>query len=195
MPPSNTGRDPLYRPAEGPASLTSATNRIAGRRNDESWVEVASQPSSSSVSSIADEIVITGLRVGSSANGADANNGIPQRRRRLLQQVEAATVNTAKPSVPPAPSSLADSSQEEYDETESEEDRVMTLPVAGAVRTASDGDDEDEDDDDNGTALGVPSVPTFRPQPNAFSHPPQPIFPGQQQQQHRSVPADRKSVV
>ncbi|EPE02270.1 hypothetical protein F503_08582 [Ophiostoma piceae UAMH 11346] len=206
-PPPYTGRDPLYRPAEGPASLTSATaNRIAGRRNDESWVEVASQPSSSSVSSIADEIVITGLRVGSSANGADANNGIPspQRRRRLLQQVEAATANpdATAVAVPPAPSSLADSSQEEYDETESEEDRAIAAPGPrlasattenrAAVRLASDGDDEDEEDDDNGTALGVPSIPTFRPQPNAFSHPPthyhQPAF-SEQHQQHRSVPA------
>ena len=221
-PPPYTGQGPLHRSAEGPVSLANATaHRIASHRNDgktsnathgllletnilltDSWVEVASQPSSSSVSSIADEIVITGLRVGSNANGANANNGFPspQRRRRLLQQVEAATANPSV-TVPPAPSSLADSSQEEYDETESEEEHVVVesgprlasaTAANRAARLASDVDDEDEDEDDNGTALGVPSVPTFRPQPNAFSHPPthshQQAFLGQHQQ-HHSVPA------
>ncbi|KIH95096.1 hypothetical protein SPBR_03467 [Sporothrix brasiliensis 5110] len=120
----------------------------------ESWVEVASQPSSSSLSSIADEIVITGLRVGSGATGINggAMPATPQRRRRLLQQVEAAggplspssspsstrpptshptTHPTSSPSntaaaTAAAPRSLAGSSQEEYDETESEEDRVLS---------------------------------------------------------------------
>lgn len=82
------------------------------------------------------------------------------------------------------------SSQDEYDETESEEDRVMTSsnehiqPAASLQRqqTAfrpsadldSDVDDEDDDDDDeNATALGRPSnSPNFQPQPNAFTHPP-----------------------
>lgn len=79
------------------------------------------------------------------------------------------------------------SSQEEYDETESEEDHMMTssneqlspsapLPrqqtALGRVATAN---SDDGSDDENSTALGVgrPSTsPTFRPQPNAFSHPP-----------------------
>lgn len=77
------------------------------------------------------------------------------------------------------------SSQEEYDETESEEDHVMTssaenidprpptgtpgLPRSQTALGLST-DSESEDDDDDGTALGRPTG--FRPQPNAFSHPP-----------------------
>ncbi|EFX04678.1 hypothetical protein CMQ_1606 [Grosmannia clavigera kw1407] len=201
----------------------------------ESWVEIDSQPSSSSVSSIADEIVVTGLRVGHSANGRSGSNlaVMPQRRRRLLQQVEAEAVAVAA-NRPPASASIsvsvhlapspkrastavvaasrgsAESSQEEYDESESEEERLMTsstehvhvrhpptppqpfalLQQQAQTRmqqraAASDGDDEDDKDDDDGTALGTPAAgaPTFRPQPNAFSHPPHHL------QQHRSVPS------
>ncbi|KAK0703733.1 hypothetical protein B0T26DRAFT_608974, partial [Lasiosphaeria miniovina] len=152
------------------------------RRNDESWVEVSSQPSSSSLSSIGDEIVTTGLHIGSSS--------YPPRRRRLQLQ---------QPHMPPsyivshAAAQAGTSSQEEYDETESDEDRIMTSsteqvhPAAvaaaaaaalqrqqTAVRTAVDSDsDGDGDGDENATALGRPSAShTFRPQPNAFSHPP-----------------------
>ncbi|CAK7197472.1 hypothetical protein SEUCBS139899_000119 [Sporothrix eucalyptigena] len=272
MPPP-TGRDPLL-PAEGPAStpyspaasrmassiassnaavhavgrpqsaVASANQSSAVRRNEESWVEIASQPSSSSLSSIADEIVITGLRVGSNENGMPTAAATqPQRRRRLLQQVEAASANrppTSHPanipslSVPPlhrAPhSSAGGSSQEEYDETESEEDRVLTssaenITMSAAVpRTtpsyslmqyqaaqerlrqraaASDGDDEeDASDDDDGTALGMRtapsgSPPTFRPQPNAFSHPPTHLQQQAQQQNHpshRSLPTPHSQV-
>lgn len=81
------------------------------------------------------------------------------------------------------------SSQEEYDETESEEDRVMTSsteqvhPAASLPRhptvvrpglVAAALDSDDDSDDENATALGRPSSSptTFRPQPNAFSHPP-----------------------
>lgn len=139
----------------------------------ESWVEIASQPSSSSLSSMGDEIVTTGLRVGSSS--------YPPRRRRLHQQPV-----TMPPSyvIGHAAAHAGTSSQEEYDETESEEDRVMSSstegihPAAGfprqqtAVRAGVD-IDTDSDDDENATALGRPSnSPTFRPQPNAFSHPP-----------------------
>ncbi|KAK4101647.1 hypothetical protein N658DRAFT_496072 [Parathielavia hyrcaniae] len=143
--------------------------------NPESWVEVSSQPSSSSLSSIGDEIVTTGLRVG--------HPSYPTRRRRPQQQQ-------------PMPASFivghsatqggATSSQEEYDETESEEDRVLTSsteaihPSANLLRnqttvraSAVGNTDSDSDDDENATALGRPSnSPVFRPQPNAFSHPP-----------------------
>lgn len=244
MPPP-TRRDPLL-PAEGPAtnSTMSATNNGSHMANTvESWVEIASQPSSSSLSSIADEIVITGLRVGTNATGV--NGGAmpvtaqqqPQRRRRLLQQVEQVEAAAGRPptshptnlpSTTPAnsnsgaaPRSSAGSSQEEYDETESEEDRVLSSSTehldmadvssrppqsyslmqyqAAQARlrqraAASDGDDEDDDDDDDGTALGILSSgpPTFRPQPNAFSHPPTHLQQHQPQLQptasHRSVP-------
>ncbi|KAJ0291223.1 hypothetical protein COL940_000412 [Colletotrichum noveboracense] len=140
------------------------------RRNDESWVEIASQPSSSSLSSIGDEIVTTGLRVGGS---------MAARRRRLHH--------------PPAPRSFhvdqtaihaGTSSQEEYEESESEEDRCLTSStenVQPSVRApfqqqlSAQVESEDSDDGDEiATALGarVPDDPVFRPHPNAFSHPP-----------------------
>lgn len=78
------------------------------------------------------------------------------------------------------------SSQEEYDETESEEDHIMTssneqispsaaLPQQQTAIGPTAASDTDNSDDENSTALGVgrPSTsPTFRPQPNAFTHPP-----------------------
>ncbi|KAK4128164.1 hypothetical protein N657DRAFT_638573 [Parathielavia appendiculata] len=145
------------------------------RRNDESWVEVSSQPSSSSLSSIGDEIVTTGLRVG--------NTSYPSRRRRSQQQQPMPASFIVGH---PATQGGATSSQEEYDETESEEDRVMTSsteaihPSANLFRnqttvraSAVVDTDSDSDDDENATALGRPSnSPVFQPQPNAFSHPP-----------------------
>lgn len=132
----------------------------------ESWVEVSSQPSSSSLSSMGDEIVTTGLRVGSSMT-----------RRRRLHQAHGA----------PAPPSFhanqtvihgGTSSQEEYDETESEDDTLLTSSTENGPprprqsfqrHTPTESDDSD---DENSTALGrATDDPTFRPQPNAFSHP------------------------
>ena len=162
----NDGRDPITH---------GALDQGAGLTRSESWVEIASQPSSSSLSSIGDEIVTTGLRVGHSS--------YPRGRRRLHPQQQhipaSYTINRAA-------TNAGTSSQEEYDETESEEDRVMTSsaeiphPASSlrhqqtAIRTGIDTDsEEDDDDDENATALGRPSnSPTFRPQPNAFSHPP-----------------------
>ncbi|OHF01295.1 hypothetical protein CORC01_03328 [Colletotrichum orchidophilum] len=141
------------------------------RRNDDSWVEVSSQPSSSSLSSIGDEIVTTGLRVGGS---------MAARRRRLHHPNQ------------PVPRSFhvdqtaiqaGASSQEEYEESESEEDRCLTSstenirpPVRASFQQQPSAQAESEDSDDSdeiATALGrVPDDPVFRPQPNAFSHPP-----------------------
>ncbi|KAK4110486.1 hypothetical protein N656DRAFT_207873 [Canariomyces notabilis] len=149
-----------------------------GRRlipaNLESWIEVASQPSSSSLSSIGEDIVTTGLRVGNASH-------LHRRRRSQQQQPMPASFIVGHP----ASQGGATSSQEEYDETESEEDRVLTSsteaihPSASlfrqqtAVRPAGESDPDSDDDDENATALGRPSnVPVFRPQPNAFSHPP-----------------------
>ncbi|KAK1776149.1 hypothetical protein QBC45DRAFT_225238 [Copromyces sp. CBS 386.78] len=142
----------------------------------DSWVEIASQPSSSSLSSIGDDIVTTGLRVG--------NNSYPRRRRRSQQQAPMPASFIVSQPNPPA----GTSSQDEYDETESEEDRVMTSSTEGSHPAASlprqqtafrgglpvDSED-DSDDDENATALGRPTNTAqgpFRPQPNAFSHPP-----------------------
>ncbi|KAH6845262.1 hypothetical protein B0I37DRAFT_379667 [Chaetomium sp. MPI-CAGE-AT-0009] len=161
------------------SSIPETTGRTSApspqHRNDESWVEVTSQPSSSSLSSIGDEIVTTGLRVGGTS--------YPPRRRRPQQQhpMPASFIVGH-----PATQGGATSSQEEYDETESEEDRVMTSsaeavhPSAGlprhqtAVRASAVVDiDSDSDGDENATALGrPPNRPVFTPQPNAFSHPP-----------------------
>ncbi|RDW84273.1 hypothetical protein BP6252_01863 [Coleophoma cylindrospora] len=134
-------------------------------RNDESWVEIASQPSSSSLSSIGDEIVTTGLRVQNRANPARRRRNRPMLPSHVDQARHAGT-----------------SSQEEYDESESDDDHVMTSsnehvdPVAPFTTIShppyDDGSDSD-DDDENATALGrVRDEPTFTPQPNAFSHPP-----------------------
>ncbi|KAF9761392.1 hypothetical protein IL306_003829 [Fusarium sp. DS 682] len=134
------------------------------RRHDESWVEVASQPSSSSLSSIGDEIVTTGLRVGN-----------PYVRRRRLQQ-SARSLPQQQTAIHNA--SAADlSSQEEYDESDSEDDRLLTSSTENAQRSEEemDMDSEAESDGDNVTALGrvsdQPTEPVFRPQPNAFTHP------------------------
>jgi hypothetical protein len=134
----------------------------------ESWVEISSQPSSSSLSSIGEDIVTTGLRVGNSA---------PARRRRLQQPHPLRQHPNSNQQVAQA----GTSSQEEYEESESEEDRVLLSsteglslplppphPLAQQVQA-----DSDSDDDENATALGhVSDQPAFRPQPNAFSHPP-----------------------
>jgi len=149
----------------------------------ESWVEIASQPSSSSLSSIGDEIVTTGLRV-----GGEEQTPIRQRRR-IAMQHGAAHFRHAQTVIPHSLQAET-SSQEEYEETESEEDRLMTsstehvqAPIPGLPRQqrlVGQVIESDSDDDDNGTALGRPSTsPTFRPQPNVFSHPPHHL-------QHRS---------
>ncbi|PMD49699.1 uncharacterized protein K444DRAFT_281749 [Hyaloscypha bicolor E] len=137
-------------------------------RSEESWVEIASQPSSSSLSSIGDEIVITGLRVQQDSN---------VRRRRRVQ------AGAPQTSLHPRQNT---SSQEEYEESESEDDQVMTssnehvIPIpttrlSTVSRTEYDAGSDSDDDDENATALGKRTdagEPAFTPQPNAFSHPP-----------------------
>ncbi|CAF9934805.1 hypothetical protein IMSHALPRED_009838 [Imshaugia aleurites] len=146
----------------------------------ESWIEVSSQPSSSSLSSAAaDDAGPTGVRVQYDNHG--------RRRRRLAR-------NEPRPQGFPARvrrASVAGSSQEEYEESESESDRIMTSSnealepnssegvnsPPGLTTSASDeasSNNAEDDDDENSTALGVvTNEPVFTPQPNAFSHPPQ----------------------
>ncbi|KAK0753934.1 hypothetical protein B0T18DRAFT_424404 [Schizothecium vesticola] len=165
----------------GPA----AGGSTAQRRNEESWVEVSSQPSSSSLSSLGgDEIVTTGLRVG--------NNAAYPPRRRRLHQPPPPQPQPQPISMPPsyvighAAAQAGTSSQEEYDETESEEDRLLTssteqVPPRQHPTTIPPIDSDT--DSESATALGRPSGgsgPAFRPQPNAFSHPPS--------SSHRSYP-------
>ncbi|ROV97307.1 hypothetical protein VSDG_04682 [Cytospora chrysosperma] len=181
-------RSPVVEPGRGleniaPTGSTPAAVKAApqSQHNDDTWVEIASQPSSSSLSSIGDEIVTTGLRVG--------NQSYPPRRRRSQRQHN--QQRSEQQHMPPsyvvshAAAQAGTSSQEEYDETESEEDHIITSstenidprPASGTIglprsQTALGlGTDlSDSEDDDDGTALGRPTG--FRPQPNAFSHPP-----------------------
>lgn len=143
----------------------------------DSWVDISSQPSSSSLSSANDDAVQAGFT---------AQHDPRTRRRRTL-----------RPGVPShlsihsrAPST---SSQDEYEESESEEDRVMSSsgedlvtmagqrqpyhrsPLGGASSSASDSvPGQVSEDDDDGTAVSYPIQHDncFTPQPNAFSHPP-----------------------
>lgn len=137
----------------------------------DSWIEVASQPSSSSLSSAADEIITTGLRLQPNPNA--------RRRRRPGDDGLYLAPHTTS----------GTSSQEEYEESESESDKVMTSSNEGIQpspprdqwrppgdhplsSTSSDNAFEDGDEDENATAIGLPpSEAIFTPQPNIFTHP------------------------
>lgn len=147
----------------------------------DSWIEVSSQPSTSSLSSAAttDDIITTGLRVERSAPRLQRRT-----RRKRPRHLELSSTQNSESS---QASSVAGSSQDEY-ESDSESDRVLSGSnedvTAGsrgdgllsrhssASEAASSGDDAD--DDDRLTALGprLASTP-FVPQPNVFSHAPQ----------------------
>lgn len=146
-------------------SSAAAAQRL---RNEESWVEISSQPSSSSLSSIDNEVVTTGLRVASSNLRRGRRHG-PTSASRSPQVV-------AQPST---------SSQDEYDESESSsDDRILSSSnenirsgrisprqqMRQDIHFPPPSEDEDDEDEDR-TALGV-APPAFTPQPNAFSHPP-----------------------
>lgn len=143
---------------------SSNVDRQRPQMDPDSWVEVTSHPSS--VSSIGEEIDITGLQVGSSSR---------PRRRHPQEQPH------ARQTAAPGRTVAGGSSQEEYDETESEEDHVLTsstenvlvsanIPRQTPLRQAI--DPNSSDDDENATALGRRPPEPFRPQPNAFTHPP-----------------------
>lgn len=138
------------------------THSRAARRHltatSESWVEVSSQPSSSSLSSIGDEIVTTGLHVGGQHG---RRRRMPASARSLPQQHTAMYVGT--------------SPHDEDDD--SEDDRPLASSTENIPSTQGDADESDvdsSDDGDNATALGgrVADRPVFRPQPNAFTHTP-----------------------
>lgn len=142
----------------------------------DSWIEVSSQPSTSSLSSAAttDDIITTGLRVERSVPGIQRRT----RKKRLRRLGLLATQNSES-------SSVAGSSQDEYEESDSESDPVLSSSnedVMAASRRdgllshhsfASEAASSGEDDD-RLTALGprLASTP-FVPQPNVFSHAPQ----------------------
>ncbi|PKY07945.1 hypothetical protein P168DRAFT_4861 [Aspergillus campestris IBT 28561] len=174
---------------------------VAPTRSEDSWIEVASQPSSSSLSSTgtSDDIITTGLRV-----EQDGSRPFHQHsRRRRLQHLAAITAAEVDYS-----SREASSSQEEYDESESESDRVLSssneemprrsLAVPSQPRSVPSSSPSDDagpssDEDDNSTALGMRiSSSPFVPQPNVFSHPPATRDPSWTRpvDRHRSQPSD-----
>lgn len=148
----------------------------------ESWIDISSRPSSSSLSSAADEIITTGLTVQHDSN-------LHRRHRRPRSgHFRIGTGHRA------TNAGGGNSSQEEYDESESESDRVMTssnelvgpsplrqevdqtprAPYSVASSdTMSEREEEDDDDDENATAVNYPrsTARHFQPRPNAFSHP------------------------
>ena len=137
----------------------------------ESWIQVPSRDSSASLSSAADEIVTHGLRVG---------NSEPQYRRRHTTTTRPSHMSLSND----RPTSIAGSSQDEYTESESESDPVMTSSNE-AISAGQSSDEhsrersdiptgEGDQDDDHDTALGArnPDTVCFTPQPNAFLHPP-----------------------
>jgi hypothetical protein len=147
---------------------------LADRLTSDSWIEVSSQPSSSSLSSVADEIITTGLRVQHDSNA---------RRRRRPRRYTADQLHTARRATG------GTSSQDEYDESESESDRVMTSsneglqpsppreqwrPLPGHTFSSASSENAyaSDDEDENATAVGIqPAEISFTPQPNAFTLP------------------------
>ncbi|KAJ5738406.1 hypothetical protein N7493_001561 [Penicillium malachiteum] len=145
----------------------------------DSWIEVSSQPSSSSFSSAAtsDDIITTGLRVERREGGPYQHRS----RRRRMQHL--AAIATAQVDYSSREASLASSSQEEYEESESDPDPNMsssnedihrpTLPAPRSVPATQSDELSSDDEDDTSTALGMGISPSpFIPQPNVFSHPP-----------------------
>jgi hypothetical protein len=143
----------------------------------ESWVEIGSGPSSTSLFSATDEIITTGLTV-----QHDSNLHRRPRRTRGGGQFSVGTGHRV--------SHGGNSSQEEYEESESESDRVMTSSNEGlgasplrqevnrasrspySVASSETMSEREEDDDENATAVNYPrSRRQFEPRPNAFSHP------------------------
>lgn len=145
----------------------------------ESWIDIASGPSSTSLSSVADEIITTGLTVQHDSRLHRRQN----RRSRGGGQFSVGTGHRVA-------AAGGNSSQEEYEESESESDRVMTssneavgpsllkheFPSPSPQSVASSetlSEREDDEEDENATAVNYPrsSRREFQPRPNAFSHP------------------------
>lgn len=143
--------------------------------NSDSWIDIASQPSSSSLASPnnPDEIITTGLQV----------------RRQNLRRSRHLRLSNTNPTRQPQPrsNSVAGSSQDEYEESESESDRVMSSSNEEISNHSNAEEEEEEEAEYSQTAPGLPVIErnVFTPQPNAFSHPPQ----------LRSVPATNQQAV
>lgn len=137
----------------------------SSRIETESWVEISSQPSSSSLSSISDEVVTAGSNLDVSLHSRQSPARI---HRQSCPQRRTTHVN----------------SQDEFDEFESEDDsflasskenlNIRSKPSHGIIKLPA-----ETDKNENANALGyrVPdSPPPFRPQPNIFHHHTVPLF-------------------
>ncbi|KAI1612325.1 hypothetical protein EDD36DRAFT_282763 [Exophiala viscosa] len=134
--------------ANNPSMASMSSTR--GVRSEDSWIEIPSRPSSSSLSSTSNNIITTGLQIRPQDDRVSRG---PQ-----LSQISSSQ---------PRSTSATGSSQDEYEESSSDSDRVMSSSNEDISQ------DENVDDDDTATALGVGSMnKVFTPQPNAFSHPP-----------------------
>lgn len=145
----------------------------------DSWIDVSSQSTSSfSSAATTDDIITTGLQVEHGQAGPYQHRN----RRRRLQDL--AAITTAQVDYSSRDASQASSSQEEYEETDSESDHIlsssnedMNIPAAIALRSplpssSSDGISSDgEDDTSTALGMGITASP-FVPQPNVFTHPP-----------------------
>lgn len=147
--------------------------------SEESWIDIASGPSSASLSSAADEIITDGLRVQHDSN-------LHRRQTRRSRGGGQFSIGTGYR----VNNTGGNSSQEEYEESESESDRVMTssneaiIPSSrgqglqprssqSAASSETMSEREDDDDDENATAVNYPRSTRreFQPRPNAFSLP------------------------
>jgi len=142
----------------------------------ESWIDLtAQQPASSSPPSAQpyprDESISNTIR-----NQTERTF----RRRRLTVSGAPLLLN-----LPRRPSSVDNSSQDEYDESESEPDHVLTSSNEdiyhstlasqlrrGEIAPSEDETEEEDDQDENDPESAIISGTCFTPQPNAFSHPP-----------------------
>ncbi|KAH3966247.1 hypothetical protein HBH98_048990 [Parastagonospora nodorum] len=174
--PRQTGRSSSYN-----QPMDSIASPSRQQHSEESWVEIGSGPSSASLSSATDEIITTGLTV-----QHDSNLHRRPRRARGGGQFSIGTGHRVS-------NAGGNSSQEEYEESESESDRVMTSSNEGlgpsplrhevnrasrsplsvtSSETMSEREEDDDDEDENATAVNYPrSRRQFEPRPNAFSHP------------------------
>lgn len=160
-----------------PSSIILYRNERITDRNatGESWVEISSQPSSSSLSSIDNEIITTGLRV----------QPLDLRRHRRNTTLDTSTAAQVEAAV-----RRTTSSQDEYDESSSDDDaerRVRSMGEGLQIRTGrlsprlqmaglraehvcfpSPSDEDEDDEDEEGTALGITQPKAIStPQPRA----------------------------
>ena len=119
----------------------------------DSWVEITSQPSSSSLSSAGDQDeVLAEIQLRS--------------RRRPIQALRLPEISQHRDRGHQGPSSAGGSSQDEYEESESDSEKNVNRSNEDLARL-------EQDDDETSTALGRRDTAhaVFTPQPNVFSHP------------------------